>query len=164
MKNKKTLAEEYKEYDQMWEWLDNNGKRVTSTGGALPMFELDDEICDGCACVVESAYCLFGEPYHLTNNHKLCETCLAEWIKLPKGFVDKFILVSNYNSIDGQVDEFIENLKLEQQDIDNMINEWNKRKNAGTLGLDNKTISTAESNFCNSATLLHLTANQADFI
>jgi hypothetical protein len=146
------------------EWLDNTGKRVTSTGGALPMFELATGICDGCGCVVDPAYGLFGEPYYLTNKHKLCDTCLAEWIKLPKGFVDKFLLIGNYNNIDGQIDDFIENLKLDQQDIDNMINKWNKRKKAGTLGLNNRTISTAESDFCNSATLLHLTANKADFM
>jgi hypothetical protein len=146
------------------EWLDNNGKRVTSTGGAIPMFELAKGICDGCACVVDPTYCLFYEPYYLINKHKLCDTCLAEWIKLPKGFVDKFILISNYNNIDGQIDDFIENLKLEQQDIDNMINEWNKRKKVGAIDLSNRTIIQAESDFCDAATLLHLTANKADFI
>ncbi len=145
------------------EWLDQQGKKVTTANGAT-LYTMSDESCDGCGCVVDGVYSDFYEPYKLINGHKLCETCLEGWIKLPKGFVDKFLLISNYNAIDGQVDEFIENLKLEQQDIDNMINEWNKRKTAGTLGLNNRSISTAESDFCNSATLLHLTANTSDFL
>ena len=85
-------------------------------------------------------------------------------IKLPKGFVDKFILISNYNIIDGEIDGFIEKLNIDQQDIDNLINEWNRRKQAGTLGINQHEITTAQDAFIDSAKLLHLTANKADFI
>lgn len=145
------------------EWLDNNGKKVTAADGAI-LYTMSDESCDACGCVVDGVYSDFYEPYKLLNGHKLCETCLEGWIKLPKGFVDKFLLLGAYNEVAGDLDDFIENLKLDQQDVDNMINEWNKRKKARILGLDNRTIIKAESDFCNSATLLHLTANQADFI
>jgi hypothetical protein len=165
MKKTKTLSivEECRLYDEMWEWLDQQGKKITTADGAI-LYTMSDESCDACGCVVDGVYSDFYEPYKLTNGHKLCETCLEGWIKLPKGFVDKFLLLGAYNEVAGDLDDFIENLKLEQQDIDNMINEWNKRKKARILGLDNRTIIKAESDFCESATLLHLTANQADFI
>ena len=125
---------------------------------------MSDESCDGCGCVVDGVYSDFYEPYKLLNGHKLCETCLEGWIKLPKGFVDKFILISNYNIIDGEIDGFIEKLNIDQQDIDNLINEWNRRKQAGTLGINQHEITTAQDAFIDSAKLLHLTANKADFI
>ena len=145
------------------EWVDQQGKKVTTANGAT-LYTTSDESCDGCGCVVDGVYSDFFEPYKLQNGHKLCETCLEGWIKLPKGFVDKVILISNYNNIDSEIDGFIEKLKLDQQDIDNMINEWNKRKTAGTLGLSQHDINTIEDYFIDSAKLLHLTANKADFM
>jgi len=169
------LYEEFKEYETMWgsltEWLDSNKKKITLTGntGGWPLHQLDDQdSCEGCGCVVENIVNtsnFFSEPYILQNGHKLCSDCLEEWIKLPKGFIDKFILIGLYDDAAGDdIDDFIEHLKFQQQDIDLMIQEWNKRKKQNLLNLNPNEIDQAENNFINACTVLHLSAQASDFI
>jgi hypothetical protein len=89
---------------------------------------------------------------------------MLDWIKLPKGFIDKFLLIGNYDILGGDLDEFIEELKLTQPDINGLVQEWNNKKKQGLIELSQAEILEAEDNFIEAIQKLGLTVNKKDFI
>lgn len=154
------------------EWKDGNNQQITITGhpGGWNLCTLSSpESCEGCGQIVEFNPNLknnqkFFEPYILQNGHKLCSECMLEWIKLPKGFIDKFLFIGNYDILGGDIDEFIEELKLTQPDINGLVQEWNNKKKQGLIELSQAEILEAEDNFIEAIQKLGLTANKKDFI
>ena len=110
------------------EWTDSLNRKRTSTEMGV-LYGSDDQItCDGCGVVVDPAYDKFDKPFNLVNGHKLCASCLTYWITLPSGFIDKVIYIGtkDYNNNDVL-------LKLNQQEVDDIITKWNQLKSAGKL-------------------------------
>ena len=118
----------WEELNGLNEWTDSlNRKRTATEVGVLYSLE-GQELCDGCGRVVEQPYDKFDKPYNLVNGHKLCSDCLAGWINHPIGFIDKVIYIGtkDYNNNDVL-------LKLNQQEVDEIITKWNQLKTAGKL-------------------------------
>jgi hypothetical protein len=157
------ILDAFNKTDKLWdttlnEWLDSDNKKVTVTNRGL-LYSLDSECCDSCAVVVDQDYDLFNKPFGLTNGHKLCSSCLEEWIKLPQGKVDAFIIISQYP--DKQYNKFVYNLDLQQSDIDEIIKVWNKEKQK--LGLSPQQVQNIELKFIDSVTLLGLKVSTQNF-
>lgn len=157
---------------ELTEWLDKQGNKVTTTGAAnsFPFYSVSSpEVCEGCGQIVEfnpnlNNNQIFFEPFQLKNGHKLCSDCMEEWIKLPKGFVDKMSIISQYEIMGGDIDEFVENIKLSQNDVDDMIMEWNKQKKQGQITLQPQEIGSIETYFVEAVQKLGLKADPTDFI
>lgn len=157
---------------ELTEWLDKQGNKVTTTGVAnsFPLYSISSpEVCEGCGQVVEFNPNLknnqaFFEPFMLTNGHKLCSECMEHWITLPKGFVDKMNIISQYEIMGGDIDEFIENINLSQNDVDDMIMKWNKQKKQGQITLQPQDIRNLETHFVDAVQKLGLKADSTDFI
>lgn len=156
------ILDAFNKTDKLWdtlnEWLDSDNKKVTVTNRGL-LYSLPDECCDGCSVIVDPSYDLFTKPFNLTNGHKLCSCCLEEWIKLPQGKVDAFIIISQYP--DKQYNKFVYDLDLEQSDIDDIIKVWNKEKQK--LGLSLQQVQNIELKFIDSVTLLGLKVSTQNF-
>jgi hypothetical protein len=73
-------------------------------------------------------------------------------------------IVSQYEILAGDIDEFVENLKLTQQDIDSMIQEWNNKKKQGLITLQPQEIGNIETHFVDAVQKLGLKADSTDFI
>ena len=154
------------------EWVDKQGNKVTTTGTAnsFPLYSTSSpEVCEGCGQVVEfnpnvKNSQIFFEPFMLKNGHKLCSECMEHWITLPKGFIDKMSIISQYEIMGGDIDEFVENLNLSQNDVDDMIKEWNKQKKQGQITLQPQEIGSIETYFVEAVQKLGLKADENDFI
>lgn len=157
---------------ELTEWLDKQGNKVTTTGAvnSFPFYSVSSpEVCEGCGQIVEfnpnlKNNQIFFEPFQLKNGHKLCSDCMEEWIKLPKGFVDKMSIISQYEIMGGDIDEFVENINLSQNDVDDMIMEWNKQKKQGQITLQPQEIGSIETYFVEAVQKLGLKADSTDFI
>lgn len=157
------ILDVFNKTDKLWdttlnEWLDSDNNKVTVTSKGL-LYSLPEECCDGCGVIVDPSYDLFTKPFDLTSGHKLCSCCLEEWIKLPQGKVDAFIIISQYP--DKQYNKFVYNLDLKQSDIDDIIKVWNKEKQR--LGLSLQQIQNIELKFIDSVTLLGLKVSTQNF-
>lgn len=166
-------AKDTQEYtDMLTEWLDKQGNKVTTTGVAnsFPFYSISSpEVCEGCGQIVEfnpnlKNNQIFLEPFQLKNGHKLCSDCMVEWIKLPKGFVDKMSIISQYEIMGGDIDEFVENINLSQKDVDDMIAKWNSEKKLGHITLSSLEIGSIETYFVEAVQKLGLKATEADFV
>ena len=154
------------------EYVDAKGNKITNSGhsSGWSLYSVNSpEVCEGCGQVVEfnpniKNTQMFFEPFQLKNGHKLCSDCMEAWISLPKGFVDKMSIISQYKILAGDIDEFVENLKLTQQDIDSMIQEWNNKKKQGAITLQPREIGSIETSFVEAVQKLGLKATKADFI
>ena len=154
------------------EYVDAKGTKITNSGhsSGWSLYSINSpEVCDGCGQIVEfnpnlKNTQMFFEPFQLKNGHKLCSDCMGVWINLPKGFVDKMNIISQYEIMAGDIDEFIENLKLTQQDIDSMIQEWNNKKKQGLITLQPQEIGSIETYFVEAVQKLGLKATKADFV
>ncbi len=154
------------------EWKDKNNQQITLTGhpSGWNLYSINSpEVCEGCGQIVEfnpnlKNNQIFVEPYILKNGHKLCSECMVEWIKLPKGFIDKMSITSQYEIMGGDIDEFIENINISQKDVDDMIMEWNKRKKQGQITLQPQEIGNLETHFIDAVQKLGLKADPTDFI
>ena len=100
----------------------------------------------------------------LKNGHKLCSECMEHWITLPKGFIDKMSIISQYEIMGGDIDEFVENINLAQNEVDDMIKEWNKQKKQGQINLQPQEIGSIETYFVEAVQKLGLKADENDFI
>lgn len=154
------------------EYIDAKGNKITNSGhsSGWSLYSVNSpEVCEGCGQVVEfnpniKNTQMFFEPFQLKNGHKLCSDCMEAWISLPKGFIDKMSIISQYEIMGGDIDEFVENLKLTQQDIDSMIQEWNNKKKQGLITLQPREIGSIETYFVEAVQKLGLKATKADFI
>jgi hypothetical protein len=154
------------------EYVDAKGNKITNSGhssGWSLHSTSSPEVCEGCGQVVEfnpniKNTQMFFEPFQLKNGHKLCSECMEEWIKLPKGFVDKMSIISQYEIMGGDIDEFVENIKLSQKDVDDMIQEWNNKKKQGLITLQPQEIGSIETYFVEAVQKLGLKATKADFV
>ena len=117
--------------DRLHEWVDASQRKITPTRKVTLYSSTDPTVCDGCGQVVEKPYDKFDKPFSLVNGHKLCSECLTDWIKLPDGFIDKVILIGCYNY--DNFDILVDDLKLTQQDVDEIIAKWQQLKKAGQL-------------------------------
>ena len=158
--------------DILTEWVDKQGNKMTTSGhpSGWSLYQINSpEVCEGCGQIVEfnpniKNNQIFFEPFQLKNGHKLCSDCMEEWIKLPKGFVDKMSIISQYEIMGGDIDEFVENIKLSQKDVDDMITKWNSEKKLGHITLSPQEIGSIETYFVEAVQKLGLKATQADFI
>ena len=165
---------EYNDFltEALTEWVDKQGNKMTPSGhpSGWSLYQISSpEVCEGCGQVVEfnpnlKNNQIFFEPFQLKNGHKLCSDCMEEWIKLPKGFVDKMSIISQYEIMGGDIDEFVENINLSQNDVDDMITKWNSKKKLGHITLSPQEIGSIETYFVEAVQKLGLKATQADFI
>ena len=154
------------------EWVDNQGNKRTNSGhssGWSLVTINSPEVCEGCGQIVEfnpnlKNNQIFFEPFRLKNGHKLCSECMEVWIGLPKGFVDKMNIISQYEILGGDIDEFVENIKLSQKDVDDMIAKWNSEKKLGHITLSPREIGSIETHFVEAVQKLGLKAAKTDFI
>ena len=166
-------AKNTQEYTSMLtEWVDKQGNKVTTTGAAnsFPLYSISSpEVCEGCGQVVEfnpnlKNSQIFFEPFMLENGHKLCSECMEHWITLPKGFIDKMSIISQYEIMGGDIDEFVENINLSQKDVDDMIAKWNSEKKLGHITLSPQEIGSIETYFVEAVQKLGLKATKTDFV
>lgn len=147
----------YEKLNNLNEWVDSNNKKVTYSKLG-PLYSGVPESCDCCGQIVEHPYDKFTKPFELVNGHKLCSSCLTDWVKLPEGFIDKIILISCYNN--GECDQVVDSLKLTQTDIDEIIATWKQMKKAGQLNqLSPPRIQEIEDDFIEIVELLKLDAS-----